>query len=67
MSISIDHLTKVCRLGLGPLTCAYLIHGEDGFVCAKDHEYWLKVTEKMIEQGKMKEKGDNCPGWNLQS
>ena len=61
MSLTAEHVVKVCKLGQGKETCSFLFTSPRGFECAKG-----TVMEAMIRgrrQAKtMNAPGDNCEG-----
>ena len=58
--VSDSDLEEVCKLGSGSEVCRYLVHGPDGFSCAK-HDEDLRMTID-AKKSDMVAQGDNCEG-----
>jgi len=56
-----EHIDKVCCLGLGAETCAFLACGGEGWCCTKNTDLETAIRIR-IAAGTMVSKGDNCDG-----
>lgn len=61
MTIPMDHVKTVCKMGQGAVTCRYLAVG-NGFICAKTNPSLKALLDEKVASGKMGSKGDNCEG-----
>lgn len=64
--ITEEHLREVCALGQGEATCSYLMHGPDGWECAKIMPGYKAHIDRRRAENSMRAKGDNCPGWQAE-
>jgi len=59
--VSQDQLKTICNIQDGAKACRYIVLGVNGFTCVK-HTMMKEVLDKMVDEGKMVSKGDNCSG-----
>ena len=58
-----EKLEKVCKIGQGHETCAFIVGvGKEGFICAKGNPSLEANIRKRLAKGTMNAQGDNCDG-----
>jgi hypothetical protein len=55
------HLSAICKIKKGELTCRYISLGIKGYVCMKKSPMKQTLDQKVIEQT-IGARGDNCEG-----
>lgn len=61
--INEEKLHRVCKLGCGKETCAFLnFSSQDGFSCAKRDPALEAEVRESLEKGTSRAQGDNCDG-----
>lgn len=61
ITIDIDRMKNICRVGQGSTTCRYIVAGSDGITCAK-HTELRDLIDSRVEEDTFIAIGDNCEG-----
>lgn len=67
MTMDIQHVKKICKIGEGSRCCRYLVAGKGGFECAKLVPSLSKVLDTRVEAKTMVATAINCDGYTEQS
>lgn len=59
--ITTEQLKDLCRLGQKAETCSFLVHGPDGWGCAKRTSLEMMILSRRANRS-MTAMGDNCEG-----